>query len=59
MNEIIGPIYYVFATDSNTEWRGKLQGVRGRDIGLFCYTSPQSFIITFSYLLLNNFGDLF
>ena len=23
MNEIIGPIYYVFASDSNTEWRGR------------------------------------
>ena len=23
MNEIIGPIYYTFATDSNLEWRGK------------------------------------
>ena len=22
MNEIIGPIYYVFATDSNSEWKG-------------------------------------
>jgi multisubunit Na+/H+ antiporter MnhB subunit len=22
MNEIIGPIYYTFATDPNTEWRG-------------------------------------
>ena len=24
MNEIIGPIYYVFATDSRKEWRGNL-----------------------------------
>jgi hypothetical protein len=24
MNEIIGPIYYTFATDSNLEWRGKI-----------------------------------
>lgn len=24
MNEIIGPIYYTFATDPNVEWRGKL-----------------------------------
>ena len=24
MNEIVGPIYYVFATDSRKEWRGKL-----------------------------------
>ena len=24
MNEIIGPIYYVFASDPNNEWRGKL-----------------------------------
>ena len=23
MNEIVGPIYYVFATDSRKEWRGK------------------------------------
>lgn len=23
MNEIIGPIYYTFATDPNTEWKGK------------------------------------
>jgi hypothetical protein len=22
MNEIIGPIYYVFASDSRTEWQG-------------------------------------
>ena len=22
MNEIVGPIYYVFATDSRKEWRG-------------------------------------
>ena len=22
MNEIIGPIYYLFATDSDSEWRG-------------------------------------
>jgi len=22
MNEIIGPIYYTFATDPNPEWRG-------------------------------------
>jgi hypothetical protein len=22
MNEIIGPIYYTFATDPNLEWRG-------------------------------------
>ena len=25
MNEIVGPIYYVFATDSRKEWKGKLQ----------------------------------
>ena len=24
MNEIVGPIYYVFATDSRKEWRGKI-----------------------------------
>ena len=24
MNEIIGPIYYTFATDPNLEWRGKI-----------------------------------
>lgn len=24
MNEIIGPIYYTFATDPNLDWRGKL-----------------------------------
>ena len=24
MNEIIGPIYYTFATDSNLEWRGSM-----------------------------------
>lgn len=23
MNEILGPIYYVFASDPNVEWRGK------------------------------------
>lgn len=27
MNEIIGPIYYVFASDSNVEWRGGLFGM--------------------------------
>ncbi len=25
MNEIIGPIYYTFATDPNLEWRGELK----------------------------------
>ncbi len=25
MNEIIGPIYYTFATDPNIEWRGKIK----------------------------------
>ena len=24
MNEIIGPIYYTFATDPNAEWRGEI-----------------------------------
>ena len=24
MNEIVGPIYYVFATDSRKEWRGNI-----------------------------------
>ncbi len=24
MNEIIGPIYYTFATDPNVEWRGEI-----------------------------------
>lgn len=24
MNEIIGPIYYLFATDPDNEWRGKV-----------------------------------
>jgi hypothetical protein len=26
MNEIIGPIYYTFATDPNPEWRGEIEG---------------------------------
>jgi hypothetical protein len=28
MNEIIGPIYYTFATDPNVEWKGKIN-IRG------------------------------
>lgn len=26
MNEIVGPLYYTFATDPNSEWRGKQVG---------------------------------
>ena len=33
MNEIIGPIYYLFATDPDNEWRGS-----------FFYSSIHSFI---------------
>lgn len=28
MNEIVGPIYYTFATDPNAEWKGKQQQQR-------------------------------
>ena len=28
MNEIVGPLYYTFATDPNSEWRGKQVGSR-------------------------------
>lgn len=24
MNEIVGPLYYTFATDPNSEWKGRL-----------------------------------
>ena len=34
MNEIIGPIYYVLASDSDTEWRGEAAGGK-RNIILF------------------------
>ena len=29
MNEIIGPIYYVFASDPREEWRGAFDCMRG------------------------------
>jgi hypothetical protein len=31
MNEIIGPIYYIFASDPNNDWRGK-------EVALFFFT---------------------
>jgi len=42
MNEIIGPIYYVFATDSNLEWRENAEA----DC-FFCFTSLMSDIRDF------------
>jgi len=42
MNEIIGPIYYVFATDSNTEWREHAEA----DC-FFCFTNLMSDIRDF------------
>ena len=36
MNEIIGPIYYVFASDSNTEWRGRSFRRRSLVFWFFC-----------------------
>ena len=28
MNEIVGPLYYTFATDPNSEWKGRYTGSR-------------------------------
>jgi len=42
MNEIIGPIYYVFATDSNSEWKGHAEA----DC-FFCFTNLMSDIRDF------------
>eukprot|EP00088_Acartia_fossae_P024788 TRINITY_DN2566_c0_g1_i2.p1 TRINITY_DN2566_c0_g1~~TRINITY_DN2566_c0_g1_i2.p1 ORF type:complete len:385 (-),score=51.57 TRINITY_DN2566_c0_g1_i2:465-1619(-) len=42
MNEIIGPIYYVFATDSNTQWREHAEA----DC-FFCFTNLMSDIRDF------------
>jgi hypothetical protein len=38
MNEIIGPIYYTFATDPNLEWRGSEEKFMWK--GIICQGYP-------------------